>query len=111
VGPNYLGGLLDNHARTAIHLAHRIGALVVLLVLSIFVWLLWASQERKARRMALVVFGILMVQLGLGLSNVFWALPLPVAVAHNAVGAMLVLALVTANHRLRTARKTEGENE
>ena len=33
IGPNYLGGQLDSDARTAIHLTHRIGALLVTLVL------------------------------------------------------------------------------
>src|SRR5690554_395841 len=31
VGPNYLGGLLEGEARTAIHVSHRIGALLVTL--------------------------------------------------------------------------------
>jgi cytochrome c oxidase assembly protein subunit 15 len=29
IGPNYLGGQLDSDARTAIHLSHRLGALLV----------------------------------------------------------------------------------
>lgn len=33
IGPNYLGGQLDSDARTAIHLTHRIGALLVTVVL------------------------------------------------------------------------------
>ncbi|MGI9288473.1 MAG: COX15/CtaA family protein, partial [Pseudomonadales bacterium] len=33
IGPNYLGGTLDNAARVAIHFSHRIGAIVTALVL------------------------------------------------------------------------------
>jgi cytochrome c oxidase assembly protein subunit 15 len=33
VGPNYLGGQLDSDARTAIHISHRLGALLVTAVL------------------------------------------------------------------------------
>jgi heme A synthase len=33
IGPNYLGGQLDGAARVAIHMAHRIGAIVVTLYL------------------------------------------------------------------------------
>ena len=33
IAPNYLGGQLDSDARTAIHMTHRIGALLVTLVL------------------------------------------------------------------------------
>src|SRR5690606_32777185 len=29
IGPNYLGGQLDSDARTAIHMTHRMGALVL----------------------------------------------------------------------------------
>src|SRR5690606_20586581 len=84
VGPNYLGGLLDNHARTAIHFTHRLGALSVTLLL---IWLaigLWRSGS-WARKIAVVLLAVLALQVSLGISNVYWVLPLPVAVAHNAV--------------------------
>ncbi len=103
VGPNYLGGLLDNHARTAIHLTHRIGALAVTLASLLLVWRLWTLRTRPAQRFGLVLLAALIIQVCLGLSNVHWILPLPVAVAHNAGGALLLLVLVTINHRLRTA--------
>ncbi len=103
VGPNYLGGLLDNHARTAIHLAHRLGALVVTVVGLLLAWRLWILKGSGPRRWSAVLLGMLGIQVALGLSNVFWQLPLPVAVAHNAGGALLLLVLVTINYRLRTA--------
>ena len=103
VGPNYLGGLLDNHARTAIHLSHRLGALVVTLASLLLVWCLWATKAPAAQRLGLILLGTLVVQVSLGLSNIIWILPLPVAVAHNAGGALLLLVLVTINHRVRTA--------
>lgn len=109
VGPNYLGGLLENEARTAIHLSHRIGAILVTLLLSFLAWRLWSTGPRQAKVMAAVLMGVLALQLALGLSNVLWVIPLPVAVAHNAGGAVLLLVLVTLYHRLRTAQKPEGE--
>ena len=33
IGPNYLGGQMDNQARTAIHFSHRVGAIVTAIVL------------------------------------------------------------------------------
>ncbi len=105
VGPNYLGGLLDNHARTAIHLSHRVGAFVVSVVLVGLAFALLRTRYAPAQRWAAVLFGVLTLQVALGISNVWWALPLPVAVAHNAVGAMLLLVLVTLNHRIITAAK------
>ena len=40
IGPNYLGGQMDNEARVAIHLTHRIGAIVVLLLMGAMALLL-----------------------------------------------------------------------
>ncbi len=100
VGPNYLGGTMDNEARTAIHMSHRLGALAVTLVLFILIKKLIRLGLPEARRMAFVIMAVLSLQLILGLSNVVWQLPLPVAVLHNAGGALLLLTLVTLNHRL-----------
>ena len=58
------------------------------------------------RSMANVLLGLLVLQIGLGLSNVIWSLPLAVAVAHNAGGALLLLALITLNYRLHKATTT-----
>lgn len=106
VGPNYLGGLLDNHARTAIHLVHRLGAVTVTLVLLVLAAALWRLRA-AGRSLALVLVFALVVQVSLGISNVYWALPLPVAVAHNAFGLILLLVLVTINYVLRTHRGGE----
>ena len=104
IGPNYLGGQLDNQARTAIHFSHRVGAIVTTLVLLALSVSLFMVKEKAVRYMAAVLCAILVLQIALGLSNVFFALPLPVAVAHNAVGAVLLLTLVTLNHRIFTAQ-------
>ena len=102
VGPNYLGGLLDNHARTAIHLSHRIGAVVVLFASLYLMIALWRTNFKPAQRFSGIILGAVALQFILGLSNVYWVLPLPIAVAHNAFGAVLLLVVVTANYRLRT---------
>src|SRR5690606_27449929 len=89
VGPNYLGGLLDNHARTAIHFTHRLGAVVVTILLLLLALRLWCLRDAWSRRMTLILLAALAIQISLGLSNVYWVLPLPVAVAHNAFGLVL----------------------
>lgn len=105
VGPNYLGGVMDNAARTAIHFGHRIGAVVTAFYLALLSWKLFAQAAlAETRRMALLILGVLAAQLGLGISNVVFGLPLAVAVAHNLTGALLLLALVTLNHRVFTAQ-------
>ena len=93
VGPNYLGGLLASDARVAIHWTHRLGAIVVTVLCLLLAWRLYAQH----RLLAGVLIGVLTLQLLLGSLNVLWALPLAVATAHNAVGALLLLVLVTVN--------------
>lgn len=102
IGPNYLGGQLDGSARVAIHMMHRVGAIVVTLYLIFLLSQLYKhAGGPHMRRQAHVIALLLATQIGLGLSNVIWSLPLAVAVAHNACGALLLLALVTLNYRLR----------
>lgn len=105
VGPNYLGGKLDNEARIAIHMAHRIGALVTTAILLCLCVLLHKVHNPKARRLSNWILGALGIQIALGFSNILFNFPLPVAVAHNAGGAFLLLAMVTLMHRTFTAKK------
>jgi len=100
IGPNYLGGKLDSTARTAIHLFHRLGALLVCLLLLLLAWQLLRAH---LARLALLVLLVLSLQLLLGISNVLFHLPLFIAVAHNGGGAALLLTLVLVNYRLRRA--------
>lgn len=103
IGPNYLGGMLYGEGRTAIHFTHRIGALITMAVTLLLAWRLYrAGLTTTAVGLALVLF----TQLGLGITNVLAHLPLPVAVAHNAVGALLLLSLVLVNYQLRPVRIT-----
>jgi cytochrome c oxidase assembly protein subunit 15 len=101
IGPNYLGGQMDGEARVAIHFMHRVGAIVVSLYLLFLI-----TRMRKVgggadmHAHASLMFVLLLIQVGLGISNVVWSLPLAIAVAHNAVGALLLLSLVTLNYRL-----------
>ena len=99
IGPNYLGGQLDSEARTAIHLAHRLGAVLLTLAL---VGLAWQLRKVGMPRLAGLVLLVLAIQICLGLSNVLFGLPLALAVAHNAGGAALMLTLVLVNYHART---------
>ncbi len=95
VGPNYLGGLMESDARVAIQVAHRIGAVVVLVLVG---WL-GVRLLRLSSPLGWAVLGLLGLQLLLGVLNVVLVLPLGNATAHNAVGALLLLAMVTVNYR------------
>ena len=93
---NYTGGVLANPARTAIHVTHRIGALVAGLILIT----LGAATFARAQGRALKVIGGLLIgavvlQIGIGVSMVHFGMPLPLATLHNAGAALLVICTVT----------------
>lgn len=109
VGPNYLGGLLDNEARVAIHMMHRVGAIVTsLYLLFLIVQLYRAAGSTPLRNMTHWLLVALVVQVLLGLSNVYWHIPASIAVAHNAGGALLLLMMVSLNYYLSTAQANRG---
>lgn len=106
VGPNYLGGTMDNESRVAIQVAHRIGAVVLLGYLLWMALRLWRLKSVPVVRSAIItMLVILFAQIALGLSNVILLVPLAVAVAHNAVGALLLLSMVNINFQLHRLQK------
>jgi cytochrome c oxidase assembly protein subunit 15 len=86
------GGFLPFSALTAIHMAHRLGAAVLLPALALLAWGLHASGG-AGRRWAAVLVGIAAWQLASGLSNVLLGWPLLAAVAHTGGSAALTVAL------------------
>lgn len=97
LGIDYEGGVLDHPARVAIHFVHRIGAVVLSAVLLWLVVGAWREGRRAAvpqwRAAAGLVLGALALQLLIAALMVREAFPLPLATAHNAGAALLVLAL------------------
>ena len=91
IGVNYEGGVLDMAARSAIQIAHRIGALVVFCYLA---WLSHRASRRGLRGQGLAIAVVLVAQVMLGISNVHFGLPLPVATLHNGVAALLLFTLL-----------------
>ncbi|HEY8327095.1 MAG TPA: COX15/CtaA family protein [Rhodanobacter sp.] len=91
IGVNYEGGVLDMAARSAIQIAHRLGALVVFCYLG---WLSIRTARRGLRVCGLAIALALAGQLLLGISNVYFGLPLAVATAHNGVAALLLFTLL-----------------
>jgi cytochrome c oxidase assembly protein subunit 15 len=107
VGVDYEGGVLDGPARTAIHLTHRAGALVVLLYLGVLALVLVRRAGQPVhRRLAKVLVAVLALQVGLGIANVLAQLPLGLAVAHNAGAALLLLTVLTLVHALSPSGQT-----
>ena len=79
----------------AIHMAHRLFAVVVAVALSALAWRLWRQNEAALRRFGVALAGLLFAQVLSGLSNVVLGWPLIAALAHSAGAAALVLLLTT----------------
>lgn len=98
LGMTAAGTPLAQDALTAIHWAHRAGALLTLLYIGALALAVWRVQGLAAHGGALL--GVLLLQVGLGVANVVMHLPLPVAAAHNAGAALLLIAMVVLNFAL-----------
>ncbi len=105
LGPNYLGGVMANEARVAIHMAHRIGAIATLLYLGWLSFLLVATPFARLCSLGKVIGLVLVLQFCLGLGNILFKFSLWVTVSHNAFGALLLLTVVTLNYYLFTAQE------
>jgi heme a synthase len=89
------GQPLTHAGLVAIHMAHRLFALVVVLAVCILSWKLWRSEVAAVRRFGLLLAALLLAQLVSGLSNVVLGWPLVAALAHTTGAAALVVVLVT----------------
>ena len=78
----------------AIQVVHRFGALVVLTVVGALIYRL----ARARHWLAWPLLAVLALQLSLGVANVVLLLPLWVATAHNAFGAVTLLLVITVNY-------------
>jgi len=97
VGVNYEGGVLDPAARVAIHLAHRVGAVLTLVLLTIVS--LRLVRTTAMARSGIVLLALVSAQFCLGIMNIIYALPLANAVAHNGVASLLLAHLVWLLHQ------------
>jgi cytochrome c oxidase assembly protein subunit 15 len=98
LGRTAAGNHLAYEALTAIHWTHRVGALVTLVYVASFGFAL--ARVAGFRRLGALLGGVLLLQVGLGISNIVMGLPLAVAVAHNGVAAVLLATLVMINFAL-----------
>ena len=73
-------------------------SLFVLRLLGLLLVRLW--PQRGLRRHLLALGALLLTQLALGMANVLLQLPLPLAVAHNAVGAWLLAGMALLGWRV-----------
>jgi heme a synthase len=101
LGVNYEGGILDNPARVAIHLTHRLGAVVATLALTVAsLFIILRRSMPSALPAAYAVLGALALQLTIGISMVLKTFPLRLTTAHTAGAALLLLATLTLVRRV-----------
>lgn len=95
-----LGLPLDLNAKMTIHMIHRLGAIFTFLIIG---WLALKgtfNKVKKIRTISMILGILLIIQVSLGIANILALLPLPIAVAHNGMAALLLLALVSLNFYL-----------
>ncbi|MCP1267808.1 COX15/CtaA family protein [Aeromonas hydrophila] len=96
---SYEFGVMGKEARQTIHIAHRLGALAAALLVGGFALGL-IRHSGPMRAFGSLLLTLLLVQIALGLANVHLALPLANALAHNLVGAHLLVLCVLARRRI-----------
>ena len=101
---NYTGGVLEHPARVAIHFSHRLGAIIATLAVLFAAWLaIRHAPTTLTRNAGYWAVGALSLQLLIAFSMILKAFPLWLATAHNAGAALLLLAMLVLNRRLREA--------
>ena len=99
IGIDYEGGVLDHPARVAVHFTHRLGAVLAAVLIALLG--IGLARESATRADGAALLAVLALQLCLGVSIVWFGVPLGVAVLHNGVAALLLLAVINANQRIR----------
>ena len=96
------GQMLSLQTLTAIHWTHRCFALIVLAACVMFA--LRLNKDEQTRTMGRILLGAVVVQVLLGISNVWLQWPLGLAVLHNTGAAVLFAASVYTTLQLQRAQ-------
>jgi cytochrome c oxidase assembly protein subunit 15 len=92
---DYTGGVLANPARIAIHVSHRIGAVLAgSMLLLVGALTLARAHSRRLRLVGALLTGAVLLQISIGITMVHLGMPILAATLHNAGAAFLVLCVV-----------------
>ncbi|MFT6732099.1 MAG: cytochrome c oxidase assembly protein subunit 15 [Polaribacter sp.] len=115
---NYEFGILDAAGRIAIHTSHRVGAIITTLVLSFLCFkLIKQTNHATLNKFGILIMLLLVIQIFLGIFNITYKLPLYNAVAHNGVGALLLLTMgllltsLSQSSQFRALQKQSSHNK
>jgi len=103
LGVDDQGMVVTGDMQKTVHMAHRLGAIVT------FIYLAWLSVkalklDNRLRTTSISLLVFLLIQVGLGVTAVLTELPLLLVTAHNAIAAMLLLAIINLNHLVTPTR-------
>jgi len=98
-------GVISFDAQVAANWLHRVGALLCFVLLSLLMFSATAKNSLKPVRTAGLWLGVLLfVQIGLGIIGVKLSMPLWLAIAHQALSALLMLPLIAISFYSRYGR-------
>ncbi len=90
--------LLSANALITIHMLHRLGAMLCVFFIAGLALIIWIKESNRTLHGIATTMAILLtLQIGLGIANVLAKIPLPIALAHHAVSALLLLSVVSLN--------------
>jgi cytochrome c oxidase assembly protein subunit 15 len=98
------GRVVTGPVQKTLHMVHRLGAVVTFLFLAALAFRA-VSLDARLRGTGISIIVLLVIQVTLGVAGVLTALPLLLVTAHNAVAALLLLAVVNLNHRATPHRE------
>jgi heme a synthase len=93
LGQTAAGAYLPFEALTAIHMTHRIAALLLLAAMGALAWRLAATGQRTLRRFAAGLVALAALQVATGLSNIVLGWPMVAALLHTGGAAVLAVLL------------------
>jgi heme a synthase len=103
LGVDDQGMVVTGDMQKTVHMAHRLGAIVT------FAYLAWLAVkamnlDNSLRNTSASLLVFLLMQAGVGVAAVLTELPLLLVTAHNAIAAILLLAVVNLNHLVTPTR-------
>jgi cytochrome c oxidase assembly protein subunit 15 len=102
--PFLLNDGLSDASRQALHLAHRLGALLLAALLA---WIGWRHARLRGAHQALgiTLLALVTLQISLGAAMLLTGFPIALAVLHNALASLVLIVLVSMLPRLRPEKK------
>ncbi|SEP91454.1 cytochrome c oxidase assembly protein subunit 15 [Solimonas aquatica] len=108
LGINYEHGILDARARVTIHYFHRLGALLVCVVLIALGSALLRQAQARWRWLGRAVLAALLLQISIGVGLIHLQWPLWLAALHNLGAELLLGTLVALNYFVRDPARSVG---